>query len=992
MASTPLFFHDPGKRKAEPAPLPPAPKTISRPQAQKPAVKPPAPSESGLPPALRKPPGLTDVALKPLPSLLGAPSFSELYEKAVQAIGLAPSDPTKRGHYVGKLVAEIGKAVPESADFFSSPFGVALMIGLQVPQLKTISASIGVYAGILQAFKTIPSVSKALAHPEDPVAVADAFKDIAFTGALVAGGRAMVKKAGRPKTAEASARFLMENVLKQLPPEEKVKIVESLSQPKTPSDLFRKWAYGGYIRKNLSAALGVNKPELLQYSQYLVKDREAFLATEYYKVDWFVHYFKKMVPKEDRDVTKLGFVLQGTHTADEVGLGPEARKFVDFIRQVERYRADMIREVYGPNARLWDVETYLTQIWDIPNVRQYTGRVSGRLSRDPFMRERTVLSYAEGIAQGLKPRYRDVADIINIRHKHAVTVMANKKLANWLAQVGFIISEPEAARLGLHHWKRAPDDFNLRMSVSRSKNEAFAPQVRVHPDVEQAIDAIYGERIKFPPFYAFDTFRSHGKQLAVMYSLFHHWALSEGAHALYLFRDPKKVITETFLFNKRFYKGLVSGIWEVTTGRTKYDPPVIAMKPEATLEWLKAGLSIRASDAETTFVEWLRKRPERSSILGRMVNAPMRWFGNVAYIFNRSLWDFYMQGGMLLSAETVFAKEMAARQRQLGRVLNAAEIEDLRKAVADHINRVWGSENLETLLMTPKFRQIANWILFAPLWTLSNLRVITAGFENETAVRLTAKYLAGATIAWTLMTQLANYATTSWFNSPDKYGRKGGHFTWDNPGVPLRMGNKYVYGLTENSVNIFAGYNPDGSETYIRFGKGYREPFLWILEPFETFFGKISIPMRVGMTAATGSQPGTMYQVISERMPKEAVEMQRLSLLMELFLPFVAEDIHDRLMRKMYPQYFPESTVRTQVFGLPTRKGINVRRAAEEYEKAIDLGEPEMAQKVLETAAMNRIHPYRVIREYRARQRQRIKTYLGLPRHYSPSGELIEEK
>jgi hypothetical protein len=65
-----------------------------------------------------------------------------------------------------------------------------------------------------------------------------------------------------------------------------------------------------------------------------------------------------------------------------------------------------------------------------------------------------------------------------------------------------------------------------------------------------------------------------------------------------------------------------------------------------------------------------------------------------------------------------------------------------------------------------------------------------------------------------------------------------------------------------------------------------------------------------------------------------------------------------------------------------------VRRAAEEYEAAIDAGRIDAAQQVLAAAVLNGIHPYRVIREYRARQRERIKVYQGLPVKMDYKGRL----
>jgi hypothetical protein len=292
-------------------------------------------------------------------------------------------------------------------------------------------------------------------------------------------------------------------------------------------------------------------------------------------------------------------------------------------------------------------------------------------------------------------------------------------------------------------------------------------------------------------------------------------------------------------------------------------------------------------------------------------------------------------------------------------------------------------------MLSPRTRQMLNFALFAPIWTLSNVRILSAGFENEARMKLTMRWAAGAAVSWFLTTQLANYAMTAGFKMTDKDGKSGGHWTWDNPGAPLVVGGRNIPGVSENALNIGAGHNAtDGSQSYIRFGKGFREIFLWMVEPLATLGGKLSLPLKWALVMATGAEPGTGYQSIDPRAQEGEKLAQRVSSSVEMFTPFAASDVARAVERKAMPEIFPEP-IRTQFFGLPTRKGISQTRAVLAYEAARDAGREDQAEAVMRAAELNNISRKKVYQGWRQRQSRRRKTAAGPAVKYDMKGRPV---
>src|SRR5581483_8020823 len=186
------------------------------------------------------------------------------------------------------------------------------------------------------------------------------------------------------------------------------------------------------------------------------------------------------------------------------------------------------------------------------------------------------------------------------------------------------------------------------------------------------------------------------------------------------------------------------------------------------------GGRFQSSESEATAIRnamdlWKNKGPVLKAI-----GAPIRALGDLQYIFNRSLFDYYLPGQWLHAAEHLYAAE----SNRLGPSPAPEAVAGLRSEIADHLNRTFGTENWQQLLLTPKAQQALGTIFFAPMWALSRLRSLTKGYETTTGAKLTNRYLAGAALTYFLTSQLANYALSSWYGDPQRHPEGGGEY-WD---------------------------------------------------------------------------------------------------------------------------------------------------------------------------------------------------------------------
>ena len=222
-----------------------------------------------------------------------------------------------------------------------------------------------------------------------------------------------------------------------------------------------------------------------------------------------------------------------------------------------------------------------------------------------------------------------------------------------------------------------------------------------------------------------------------------------------------------------------------------------------------------------------------------------------------------------------------------------------------------------------------------------------------------------------------NYATTSWF-SRDRDGKHDwkGHFTWDNPGAPLNVFGKSTPGLSENATGIYVGPNKNGSQGYVRLGKGMAESLMWMLHPLDTAKGKIATIPREVITRVTGRAPGSDYQVYAPSDKPDETIVKTVGQILGATTPFWTQNFVRFLERKVAPEAVPESTG-GQLLGLPVSQGLTVTRATEAYRMAKARNDREAMRAVLEAAKINGLKVSSIIANEKREEGQRKRTEKG---------------
>lgn len=732
-------------------------------------------------------------------------------------------------------------------------------------------------------------------------------------------------------------------------------------------------AYDSNLWREPAKMVSVPRPRLMEVSSDIVADRAAFLASRNFDINRLLYDFKREVPISERDVTKLGYVIQGDLTPDQAGLGPEAKKWLPEIRKWTTDQDAMLREAHGNDLPLQESENYLSQAWDMSELGvPERKRAARQLMNDPHLKKRTIESYKKGIEEyGLKPLFPDVADLLKRRADFAVKAVANRRMAQTLRDVGVLLTENEYKKVSTDRpWKKAEDAVPLyRAAYSNRPMEGgtIMKPVYVHPDYYDAVNSVFGKSWDHPAFQAFDTMRASLKKVSLGFSMFHHWALSEQAMAISALRNnPGETASKLFFVNPEFYKGVKTGLWEAI-GRQGERPPVMRMKPETVHGWIDSGLNLKSEDAEQAVFGRFEKAKNSA-------NALVRGASKVSHAWDTALWDFYHQGMMLDAVETIWADE----SRNLGENPSPSKVKELKRTISEHVNNAFGSISYEKMLISPKGRQVLNTALLAPAWTLSNLRVLTSGYENEASFRIADKYVKGAALSFFLTAQAMNMALTGWYSRNDKDGMKMKP-SWENSGAPMKIAGHYVQDLSENAFNIYAGKNSDGSDRYIVFGKGFREPFGWLTAPIQTLSGKLAQPIRAAIAQISGASPGSGYKEIDFNAPAEVQAAQRVASAVDnLGTPFVLRDPVKAVLHKAYPTAIDEPGSSSQFLSLPTRKGLSFTRALQGYRDAMDSGRTEEARKVLEAAVQNGINPAKIIAQYRTDTRKNLKKEMGV--------------
>lgn len=717
--------------------------------------------------------------------------------------------------------------------------------------------------------------------------------------------------------------------------------------------------------RSIAELLHVPKGELLRTGWRLAENARAIMQHRTYDTNLFLRQIRQLVPVEDLSIQKLGYAIQGD--APLSSLTPAGQAAVKMIREFTKDQDDLMRSVYGTTVPLQDPMHYLTQIWDLPSGRDVRERASATLMNDPFLRERVVDSYKEGIEKHqLTPKYSNILDILRVRADYATRAMVNQMLANQLSALGVILPEGLAKRRGFLHWPKAVDAHALDKATyggttKRGDTVLVKRPVYVHPDFLAPINVAFGTPFSSGFANFLDAFANTTKKLMLSASFFHPIALSEQDWAIYGIRGKfGEALKGTYFLNRDMYRGIRDAVQTLRTGVPSGDPPIWRWDPGMIKDAIDAGLPLKTEDAAARVVTLLQEMGKNSGKIAHTLGYAPRFLGDAAFVWDTSLWRYFDEGRTLQAYFTLVDDEM----RKLGPGADPERVKQMKRDVARHVAEVRGHA-LEQLMLTPKAKQVLSFMLLAPDWVYSNLRTAMSVFERGTHGSLARKWAVGAGVSWFLTTQMLNYTFSSYYNVEDRHGKRGGHFTWDNPGAPVSMFGRQLP-VSDNSVNVVTGYNQDGTQRYIRFGKGFRDSVLLLLSladpnlAFQEFGYKMSVPMREVLVQLTGHEPGSGYEAISIGKPGESE--QRIAAAADVMVPFPLQDALREAEHRIAPTRFPIPTAQAQFLSQPTARGLTMQRAASAYAQALKSGDVDAQMRVMQAVHANHINVKAVIR------------------------------
>jgi hypothetical protein len=357
--------------------------------------------------------------------------------------------------------------------------------------------------------------------------------------------------------------------------------------------------------------------------------------------------------------------------------------------------------------------------------------------------------------------------------------------------------------------------------------------VRVHPDIATEVKLVFDKPFSHEAISAYETINAFAKKSMLSVSLFHHLALTESALSSGI---GTKAAT---LWNPaKIYKSLKNKDYaifkEVPLAKDAIDHGVTFGALE----------DIQRGKIEKAF-ENAELRTKEIPVVGKGVKVLRK----ANTLWDAALWDYYHNSLKLWAYEENVVRSLKSATKTKGAPLTPEEIKNIKREMGNFVNDSFGGQNWEVdrVLGNPKTRQMMQWGLLAPDWTISTLKQATAPAKGlllsdkvagKALTQRGAAFWIKAGLYFNLIAQSANY-----YNSKKYLGE--GRFTWENdPG---------------HELNIFAGYNEDGTKKYLRMGKQFREVIEWGENPVRKLGGKLSPTLRETMRQSTAHDPGSGF-------------------------------------------------------------------------------------------------------------------------------------
>jgi hypothetical protein len=617
---------------------------------------------------------------------------------------------------------------------------------------------------------------------------------------------------------------------------------------------------------------------------------------------------RQITPDEDKALVYL--VERG---ADSLKNEPIKKTVVQIRNYLDDAHADLVAN-YGDDVGF--VKNYVPHLWDIPKNKE-AAVTKWFATRNIHLNKRRIETIEEGIKKfGLKPKYDKITDIVRAYDGVRIRTASNFKFVKDLKEL-----EAGGVKL-LQRADKAPKDWPIidhpavrrAMGVRVGKGEdakllLSKVPVRVHPDIYPEVNAVLDTYRPGAAAKTLDTVNTFVKQSVLNLSLFHHLALTETAVAAGMGRDVLKVWNPV-----RIIKAFKNGTYKN-----------VLQQSDIAKTAVKDGLNIGAiSDVEggRTLVNALKAAEKNvgNAAIATGIKATIR---KPLEFNNKFLWD-YLHTTYKLNAYSKLKTDM----------LKAFPDKDpliVGKEVAQFVNDTFGGQSWEIMAKSTQWKQFSRFLLLSPDWVLSTMKQAVSPFGVGAASKagveirkeLGQDFWRRAIVYFGGSMNLLNHAYTKAYTGQGRY-------MWENPP------GKETY--------LFVGYNPDGTERYLRWGKQFRELAEAISDPTSVASRKVSPLIRM-----TKNQlwPSEMWQreIVDNKFWSKAGLTARAETLAKDVTPYSITQ------QQRVGDFTPLS------FAMPVSRGMTPYSAKKFFRMAVIDGDKELAQRTFKASLDNGVDP-----------------------------------
>lgn len=723
---------------------------------------------------------------------------------------------------------------------------------------------------------------------------------------------------------------------------------------------------GMIIRNDLEEGFGVDlsKEGWKRTIKDEIRERRRAIETGNLEDAIFVHELKRMTTPEERRL--IPYMLEGSQPVP-----PHLNGVIERIRgwYDDIYNVMMEEGLFTGKQYKSYIDNYVTHIWDfdksdpdaVASMRSYI-----RMS-DPYTRTRVVKTLKDGLEMGLKPKYDDIADILLDYGHYATETIANRRLVKFIKGLNI----EEKGKNGEPYYMPVLIDDDVKdADYQRIDNNAL-DGYKVYKRAVNDLNVIFGKQHwsdnkllqKLGRMY--DTAGSVMKKVNLSLSFFHHGALTETA--LPMMGVPA--------FGKAVFKNM---IWDAAAGKKGIDAAYY--DEAATRDAVKHLVVLGATqDYQTKDVQRItgkiRELMTDKNIWGAKQAAIAADWINKG--MDKFLWD-YLHDGYKIYAFKKIAKEIREKAEQQG--WTETQAERALDEAGQLVNDTFGGQHWDLLGQSPSSVKWLRRLLLSPDWTVSTIRQALAPFgvgrlyDDKRFAEQFKQLKSGGPES-----VRAKYAITFWTNAAlvwgtianalNAYMRRKDEEEETAKAEERRMvdpsykspyelaypdGMKwYDYMLPGNTLghqtHLFAGRYDDGTETYLRWGKQFREmPELFFgREGFsfpgaalEKIAGKLNPMINLAVNLVGGVGVSGFKNPFMQNKTGLERDLGRLYTLLSAFTPYSIPTDREK-------EFVLASLV------MPDSKGYTAYKARRDYETAIKSGDMSLVEKVYDACVMN---------------------------------------